>query len=82
MAKDPRLLVFSRGTHRGENFVDIGQIEQYCSIMISNWHQLNQLNEATNATNAPYIMLTKDELFGNSQKRDVILKPNFKRVLS
>ena len=39
--------------------------------MISNWYQLNQLNDATNA---PYIILTKDELLINSQKRDVVLK--------
>lgn len=71
MAKDPRLLIFSRGIHRGENSIDIDHIQQYCNIMISNWYQLNQLNDATNA---PYIILTKDELLINSQKRDVVLK--------
>ena len=67
VAKDPRMVVFSRAHARTHNTIDMEHIEKYCTIMTSNWYQLNQLNDVTNA---PYIMLTKDELFQN-QKRSV-----------
>ena len=74
VAKDPRMIVFSRAAHaRTHNTIDMEHIEKYCTIMTSNWYQLNQLND--NFTNAPYIMLTKDELFQN-QKRKACLDAN------
>ena len=74
VAKDPRMIVFSRAAHaRAHNTIDMEHIEKYCTIMTSNWYQLNQLND--NFTNAPYIMLTKDELFQN-QKRKACLDAN------